>query len=381
MYTRLIEYFTAQLPAMLERLKELVEHESPSTDKRALDEMAVRLKAHFQATGAKTSIVSNPARGDHLTVLDDSHGGSPDARPALVLCHSDTVWPVGTLERRPFRVEENRAFGPGVFDMKTSLVMVEFALRAVRDLRLKLPRPVVLLVSSDEELGSPTSRSLVEAHAREAEYALVLESPLPGGALKTSRKGVGSFVLEIEGRAAHAGIDPERGRSAIIELARQILRLSGLANASLGSTVNVGVVGGGSRPNVIADRARAEIDVRVSDSSEAKRIEDAILDSRPFTSGTRVRAKGGFKRPPMPRSSGIGALFGRAKRIGGKLGLALEEGATGGGSDGNFCAFLGVPTLDGLGAPGDGAHAEQEQVYVDALPGRAALLLALLLEL
>ena len=169
---------------------------------------------------------------------------------------------------------------------------------------MELPRPVVLLVSSDEELGSPTSRPLVEKHAREAEYALVLESPLPGGVLKTSRKGVGSFVLEIEGRAAHAGIDPERGSSAILELARQVLRLSGLANASLGSTVNVGIVEGGSRPNVIADRARAEIDVRVSDGSEAKRIEEAILESRPFTSGTRVRARGRFQASSDAAKSG-----------------------------------------------------------------------------
>lgn len=381
MQTAFTEYFTENLPAMLDRLKELVEHETPSTDKPALDEMARRLKSNFQEAGAEVSIVSNKTRGDQVVAVYAADYESPDTRSALILSHSDTVWPSETLAARPFQVEQNKAFGPGIFDMKTSIVMAEFVLRAIRDLGLILPRPVTLLVTSDEELGSPTSRELVEAHAREAEYALVLESPLPGGVLKTARKGVGYFLLEIEGRAAHAGIDPERGSSAISELAQQILRLNGLADASRGSTVNVGVVGGGSRLNVIPACARAEIDVRVSDVSEAGRIKDAILESKPLTPGTRIRVEGGFKRPPMERSSGIGALFERAKEIGNGLGLALEEGSTGGGSDGNFCASLGLPTLDGLGTLGDGAHADHEHIYVDSIPSRSALLLALLLNL
>jgi glutamate carboxypeptidase len=265
--------------------------------------------------------------------------------------------------------------------MKASLVLVEFALRAIADLRLRPPRPVVVLLTSDEEIGSPTSRATIEAEACRAAYALVLEPPLPGGRLKTSRKGVGRFDVEVEGRAAHAGVEPEKGLNAIVELAHQVLRIQALADPVAGTTVNVGVVEGGTVPNVVPARATARVDVRVTRRDEAMRIEEAMQSLTPVTPGAGVTARGGFNRPPMERTPEIAALFELARVVGRSLGLDLAEGSTGGASDGNFTAAVGLPTLDGLGPLGAGAHAEDEHVEVESLPGRAALLAALLLEL
>jgi glutamate carboxypeptidase len=277
-------------------------------------------------------------------------------------------------------VEQGKAYGPGIFDMQSSLMLCEYVARATRDLSLKLPRPVTILITSDEEVGSPTSRALIESEALQSAYVLVMESPLPGGVIKTSRKGVGNFALEISGRAAHAGVEPERGISAIQELAHQILALHSLTDMAKGTTVNVGVVHGGSVSNVVAAHATAQIDVRSWTQDEADRVSNAILGLKPVMSGVTLRVSCGWNRPPLERSA-TAELFAKTQGIGRTLGLELSEGGTGGGSDGNFTGALGIPTLDGLGVPGHGAHADHEHIEVDQIAGRAALLMALLAEL
>jgi len=376
MHQKFKEYQTLMLAA----LEELVEHESPSTDKSALDSYAQKLAVRFGTLGLENTILSSQSSGDQLQISVQA----PEAeskRPGLLLCHYDTVWPIGTIEKQPFRISGDKAYGPGVYDMKASHVMVEFVLRGISELGLQLPRPLILLFTSDEEIGSLSSRELIEKQAQQAEYVLVLEPPTEAGALKTARKGVGGFNLNISGRASHAGSQPELGISAINELAHQILILQELQDLEQGTTVNVGVVEGGTRSNVIAAQADAEIDVRVWTSEEAERIESAIMGLQPVISGTQLEISGGIDRPPMVRNEAIANLFYKARQIGEKLGLELQEGSTGGGSDGNFTAALGVPTLDGLGAMGDGAHADHEHILISHLPIRTALLAALLVEL
>lgn len=365
---------------MLVALRGWVEHESPSRDKPALDLLAEKLAARLESLGGDVQVLSSDVGGNHVRAHFElnANSGKP---PALVLCHFDTVWPIGTVARRPFRVEEDRAYGPGAFDMKASLVLVAEAIEAIQTLWLAMPRPLVVMFTSDEEIGSPTSRALIEAEAREAAYALVLESPLAGGRLKTARKGVGGFTLTVNGKAAHAGIEPEKGASAIIELAHQILSIQNLADLKAGTTLNVGTVSGGTTLNVVPEQAIAAIDVRVTAASEAARIEAALGSLRPVTPGTALAVSGRFNRPPMERTEAIAALFEKARAIGQTLGMELAEGATGGASDGNFTAAVGTPTLDGLGVEGAGAHAECEQIRVDSLPERAALLASLLLGL
>ena len=380
-YDALREYLRPLQPAMVDVLKELVERESPSDDKDRLDVLARYLQGRFAALGGEAAMLPNAAGGDHVRVVLPAQGTTWSAPPALLLCHMDTVWPAGTIIERPFRVEEGRAYGPGAYDMKAGIVVAEFALRAIHDLDLRLPRPVLLLLNSDEEIGSITSRPLVEELAGRAQYVLVLEPPLRTGALKTARKGVGRFVLEIKGRAAHAGVEPEKGISAVQELAQQILYLHGLADLPQGTTINVGVVHGGTRPNVVAAHAQAEVDVRVWTLAEAGRVAMAIKQARPFTPGIELRVRGDFTRPPMEKTVASSVLFKRAQEMGRNLGLDLTESSTGGGSDANFTSVLGIPTLDGLGAVGDGGHAVHEHVVVDSLPERAALLATLLVNL
>ncbi len=357
----------------------MVEHESPSRDKTALDTLARAVAARFEAIGGAVEVLGNARGGDHVRArFFEAIASGP---PALLLGHFDTVWPVGTLDAMPFRVDSGKAFGPGSFDMKASLVIAEFALGAIRDLGLVPPRPVELLITSDEEIGSPTSRAWIEERAGLAAFALVLEPPLPDGSLKTARKGVGYFEMMIEGRSAHAGVEPEKGISAITELAHQILGLHALNDVEAGVTVNVGVVEGGTTSNVIAGRASARIDVRVVTAEQAAIVDATIRGSKARTPGASVRVVGGFNRPPMVRTPAVTDLFERARAIGRTVGLELGEGSTGGGSDGNFTAAVGLPTIDGLGARGAGAHAPHEQVELDSLPERAALLASLLLHL
>jgi glutamate carboxypeptidase len=372
-------YFRVRQDEMLDVVRQLVTQETPSPDKPRLDAFAEFLAGRLAAAGATVEIVPVDARGNHVLARVPAPA-APDAKPALILCHYDTVWAVGSLATHPFRVEEGKAYGPGIFDMQTSLMLAEYALHAVRDLDLALPRPVTILITSDEEVGSPTSRALIEEEARRSAYVLVMESPLPGGVLKTSRKGGGRYDLAITGRAAHAGVEPEKGISAIQELAHQILYLHSLTDMEQGTTVNVGVVEGGTVVNVVAPHAHAQIDVRAWTQAEADRVEQAILGLQPVTPGTQLAVSGGWNRPPLERRA-TADLFTRAQAIGATLGLALAEGGTGGGSDGNFTGALGIPTLDGLGVPGHGAHADHEHIEVAEIPGRAALLVALLSEL
>ncbi len=365
---------------MVHLLGHLVNVESPSDDRPSLDHMADALERLFGELGPiERHLPADPARGTHLSLRVDGRSALP---PAVALCHYDTVWPVGTLQALPFHVDDQgKARGPGCFDMKGGIVLLAYALRALRARGSGPRRPLRVLFTADEEVGSPTSRALIERTARDAAVVYVLESPLPGGTLKTARKGTGDYALVIEGRAAHAGVEPEKGISAIQELAHQVLVLHALNDIQRGTTVNVGVVQGGTRPNVVAASARAQIDVRVAMPSEAARLDAAIRGLRPCLPGARLTVEGGLNRPPMERSAAMGRLFERARAIAAGLGVPdLQEGATGGGSDGNFTAAMGIPTLDGLGPEGEGAHAAHEHVLVESLPRRAALVAGLLAE-
>jgi glutamate carboxypeptidase len=370
-------YFDDRRDDMLGFLRELVEHETPSRDKHALDILARHLTQRLTASGGTVQGIANSREGDHLLAR---FPGPAVRKPALLLGHYDTVWPRGTIDRLPFRVEADRVYGPGTYDMKAGLTIIAQALEyVIAD--SSLPRPVWVLITSDEEISSLSSRRLIEEAARYCAYVLVIEPPLADGSLKTARKGVGRFRLEVEGKAAHSGVAPQDGRSAIVELAHQILRIQELQSPADGTTLNVGVIQGGTTPNVIPARASAEIDVRVQSRSEAERVARALHGLIPATPDVYLEVTGDFTRPPMERSSTIADLFEKARRIGRDLGLELTEGSTGGGSDGNFTAALGIPTLDGLGARGGGAHADDEHILIDSLPERAALLAALLLEL
>ncbi len=377
-HQQLLTYFHAKQPEMLDIIRQLVTIETPSSDFARLDAFADRLAGRLTAAGASTALIDNPGYGNHLRATFGPQNG---AKPALILCHFDTVWPVGALETHPFRIDENGwAYGPGIFDMQTSLVLAEYACRAVNDLALTLPRPVTILMTSDEETGSRTSRELIEAEARKSAYALVMESPLPDGVLKVARKGGGHFELHVTGVPAHAGVEPEKGVSAIQEMAQQILALHALTDMAKGSTVNVGVVSGGTVPNTVAGAAHAIIDTRAWSQEEADRLVAAISDIEAITPGAQVEVTGGWNRPPLERAVTMD-LFNQAKAIGAKLGLDLQDGETGGGSDGNITGALGVPTLDGLGVPGHGAHADHEHIEVDKIHTSAALLVSLLMEM
>lgn len=380
-HQQLLTYFENQQSAILDLIRQLVIQETPSSDKPRLDAFAGFLAERLQTAGANVEIIPNAERGNHVRATFAPPGVDPSAKPALILCHFDTVWAVGSLATHPFRVEaDGKAYGPGIFDMQSSLALAEYVLHAVRDLNLTLPRPLTILITSDEETGSRTSRALIVEEAQKAAYVLVMESPLAGGVLKTTRKGIGGFDLAITGRAVHAGIEPEKGISAIQELAHQILKLHSLNDFAKGTTVNVGVVQAGTVSNVVAAHATAEIDVRAWTQDEADRLEQAILGLQPVLPGAKIELTGGWNRPPLERSV-TGPLFERAREIGKGLDLDLQEGGTGGGSDGNLTGALGVPTLDGLGVPGAGAHADHEHIETDQIAGRAALLVALLLAL
>ncbi len=372
--TALVAHLESRRGAMVDSILELVAHESPSGDKPALDALADRLTRRYEGCGARVERMVNVAGGDHLRVV---WGEGPEP-PILVLCHFDTVWPVGTLALMPIGVEGDRAHGPGIYDMKTSLVMIQAAIGALAAMGTRPCRQVVLLATSDEEIGSPTSRLLIEEEAKRSACTLVLEPPLADGRLKTSRKGIGQYTLRTRGRPAHAGVEPEKGASAILEIAHQILGVMALAKPELGTTLNVGKVSGGTAANVIAAEATATIDLRASTLDEAARVDAALRALKPVGRGTHVEISGGLNRPPMERTKGNLVLYEQARVFGRQLGLTLGEGGTGGGSDGNFTSAVGCPTLDGLGCEGLGAHAPEEQIQIESLVPRTALLTLLL---
>jgi len=295
--------------------------------------------------------------------------------------HTDTVHPRGTLKERPFRVEGNKAFGPGIFDMKANCVLILEVLKAFAELNLKPKNEVVILLSCDEEIGSPTGRELVEREARNAKVCFVIEPSASNGRVKTGRKGTGMFTMRAKGISAHAGLDYEKGASAILELSRQTERLHSLTNLDLGTTVNVGVFHGGTTSNVFAEHAEIDIDVRFKTMDEAARIEREILSSKPFDERVKLEIEGAINRPPMERSENVVALFEKAKAVGASFDYEIDEAQVGGASDGNFVAALGVPVLDGLGIKGDGAHAVHEHISQSDIPYRGALIAGLLLEI
>jgi glutamate carboxypeptidase len=362
---------------MLETLRNLVELESPSHDKAAVDRLGEFVAAEFKRVGGQTIVHPDARAGNQLQVeFPATVGGGP---PVLLLGHLDTVWEAGTLRAMPFAVRDGRAWGPGVFDMKSGITQMIYALAALRAVRGNLKRRVTVLLNSDEEVSSETSRRLIEGLARRSAAVLVCE-PAHGleGAVKTSRKGVGAYELRVTGKQAHAGLDYQNGASAIAELAKQIARLEGFTDLKRGVTVSVGVIRGGTRTNVIAGEAAAEVDVRVQRPGDARTLERKFRALKPFDRRCRLEVSGRLERPPMPRSAAVARLYRLAKGVGRSLGLDLKEAAVGGGSDGNFTAALGIPTLDGLGGVGEGAHAKHESVLVAELPRRAALLAGLI---
>lgn len=377
----ILAYMRQREPQMVELLGRLVETESPSLDREATGRLVDLLEAELRQLGCTTERRPQERYADHLLARYWPGGGSAAAsRPdgqLLVLCHIDTVWPVGETAWRPFRVEEGRAYGPGSMDMKGGVVQALYALRALGELGIAPSRPVVLLFNTDEEVGSPTSRPLIEEQARLSRAVFVLE-PAEGVSIKTFRKGVGQFRVRVEGRAAHAGADHQRGVNAIEELAHQIIRIQGLTDYATGTTLNVGVVTGGSRSNVVPASAEASVDCRVCSMTEAHRILETMRALRPVNPAAKLVVEGGVNRPPMERSPAIAAIFERARALGAELGLDITEAGTGGASDGNFTAALGLPTLDGLGAVGEGGHAVDEYLITRYMPERAALLVRLL---
>ena len=370
----LLDYAQGHAGDILETLRRIVELESFSADKASIDILSSYIKDRLEALDARVQVVPQKEAGDHLLA---DWGEGPEQ--VLILCHMDTVWPQGTLEEKPFRVEDGLAYVPGILDMKAGIAISLHALDAIRSLGLSTQSRVRLLFNSDEEVGSTTSRSLIEEEAKKSSYVLVLE-PAAGssGALKIGRKGVGMFQLKVTGRAAHAGNEPEKGISAVEELAHQVLRLHSLTDLEIGTTVNVGVMTGGTVRNQIAPFAEALVDLRVASNAEADRVTQEILGLKPFLPGATVEVTGGLNRPPMEKTPGTARLLETARRLAEPLGIELLEAHVGGGSDGQFAAAVGVPVLDGMGGVGEGPHSDHEHVIVATLPERVALVASLL---
>jgi glutamate carboxypeptidase len=371
---------TDEITALLERL---VAAESPSLTPEAHREALEILAGELDELGFEVERVPGIEVGSHLLARPrprEWKAAGDDEQTQLLLGHIDTVWPLGTLERMPLRTEEGRLHGPGAFDMKGGLAQMLFALRALRERDLAPRLAPTVFINSDEEIGSVESRPHIERLAGEAARALVLEPSFgPAGHLKTARKGVGQFTIRVKGVASHAGLDPAAGASAVLELSHQVQRLFELSDLERGTTVNVGRIDGGVRPNVVAPAAKAVADVRVASPEEAARVEEAIRALEPVGEATSLEVDGGFERPPLVPTPRNLALWERAEAIARELGLPLRDAAVGGASDGNLTSAY-TATLDGLGAVGDGAHAEREHVLIDRLPERAALLAMLLRE-
>ena len=358
-------------------IRQFVECESPSDNPAAVNRF-VELVSDTVAPMARVKTHAGGKFGKHL-VCDVHLPGRQKSGQILALGHVDTVWPLGTLRTMPFKAAGGRLWGPGVLDMKAGIAFFVFAARALRELEIAVPSKVLLQLNSDEEVGSESSRPLTEKNAAASKAVLVLE---PGtglaGKLKTARKGVGDFTIVVRGKASHAGVDFQAGASAVLELARQIDHIAGFTNLTRGITVNTGVIAGGTRSNVVAAEARAEVDIRILKLRDAAALEKKFRALRPFDERCSLEVSGGLNRPPMERSAGIVKLFRRARRLARELGVEVEESLTGGGSDGNFTAALGIPTLDGLGGVGEGAHAANESILADRMADRTALIAHLL---
>jgi glutamate carboxypeptidase len=366
-----------RLPQMLATLRKFVTAESPSLEKGEADRCCGIIAKEWNRHGARVERIAQKHRGDLLSITHAQSESRPSGQ-LLILGHYDTVYASGTLARMPFRVVGGKAYGPGTFDMKAGIVQALFALQALQQTRTPLRKRLVFLWTSDEEIGSESSRKFFESEARRSDAVFVLEPSFgPRGLLKTARKGVGEAELIVHGRASHAGLAPQEGVNAIHELARQLARIEKWSDLRRGVTINAGIIEGGTRTNVIPERARAVLDLRALRVSDMRKLERRLHALRPFQRGARVEISGGFDRPPLERKMSA-ALFARANLIAKQMDLSLGECTVGGGSDGNFTAALGIPTLDGLGAVGDGAHSSREHVLINTMAARAALLAALL---
>jgi glutamate carboxypeptidase len=371
-----LDFYEQRREQIVGTIRELVEIESPSDNKEACDRIGRLLAKKFAKLGGIITVHRSSEFGDHLQA---EFTGDRPGKPVLLLGHMDTVYPMGTLATMPCRIADGKLYGPGSFDMKSGVALMLHAIEGLISMRGRLPRSIQVLLVSDEEVGSSSSRSITENLAKECASVLVLE-PAAGmrGAVKTARKGVGEYELRVTGVSAHAGLDPGKGHSAIVELARQIDRISKLTDLKSGLTLNVGVVRGGTRTNVIAAEAVAEIDVRIARASDAKTIDRKLRRLKPVDRHCGLELSGGINRLPMERTAGVAALYENAREVALRLGWELDETAVGGGSDGNFTAGMGIPTLDGLGGVGEGAHASHESIVISELPRRAALLTGLI---
>lgn len=368
-----LHYFEQRRDQILETVRQLVEIESPSDDKPSVDRIAAFLVEKFEALGGKTQLRRSSEFGDSLQV---DFAAAPDSsrKPVLLLGHYDTVYPVGTLAAMPCKIEKGRLRGPGVLDMKSGIALMLHAIEALQAWHEKVPRPVTVFLVSDEEVGSHSSRAITEALAKQSAGVLVLEPAADQAAVKTARKGVGEYTLRVQGIASHAGLDPGKGHSAIVELARQIAVLAKFNNLRQGISVNPGVLSGGTRTNVVAAEASVGIDVRIKRAKQAAVIDRRLRSLKPFDKRCKIEMTGKINRLPMERTAGVAALYAKARGIAAQIGWKLGEAAVGGGSDGNFTAGLGIPTLDGMGGVGDGAHAIHEFIEIAELPRRAMLL-------
>jgi glutamate carboxypeptidase len=366
-----LRYLEAGQEACVRTIRELVEIESPSDNKAAADRIGEALARKFTGLGGRARVHPATDFGDNLQV---DFAGRSDMKPVLLLGHFDTVYPLGTLATMPCHVAYGRMSGPGVLDMKSGIALMLSALEALQAWHGELPRPVTVFLVSDEEVGSYSSRRITESLATESAAVLVLEPAGPRGAVKTARKGVGEYTLQVQGVASHAGLDPGKGHSAIVELARHIPELWKLNDLQEGVSVNPGVIRGGTRTNVIAAEATVEIDVRIKRAKQAAALDRRIRALKPFDRHCKLSIEGGINRMPMERNAGVAALYKKAKTIASQMDWQLEEAAVGGGSDGNFTAGIGVPTLDGMGGVGTGAHALHEHIVISELPRRALLL-------
>jgi len=372
LWTDRLRYFESRSAALVQTIRELVDIESPSDNKLAGDRMGTILASKFETLGGRATVHRAEDYADNIQI---DFPGREEAKPVLLLGHFDTVYPLGTLAKMPSHDTNGRLHGPGVLDMKSGIALMFYAIEALQAWHGSLPRPVTVFLVSDEEVGSSSSRKITEALARKSAAVLVLE-PAAGlrGAVKTARKGVGDYVLTVEGVAAHAGLDPGKGHSAIVELARQITSIARLNDLKQGISVNPGVIRGGTRTNVIAAEAVVEIDVRIKSASQARTLDRKIRGLKPFDKHCKLSVEGGINRLAMERTAGVAALYKKAQGISKQLDWKLEEAAVGGGSDGNFTAGMGIPTLDGLGGVGEGAHAVHEHIVISELPRRALLL-------
>ena len=367
-----LRYFEDRQQSLVETIREFVEIESPSDNKLAGDRMGALLAGRFEALGGRARVHRAEEFADNLQI---NFPGREKIKPVLLLGHFDTVYPMGTLANMPCRVADGRLHGPGVLDMKSGIALMLSAIEALKTWHSGLPRPVTVLLVSDEEVGSGSSRKITEALARESAAVFVLE-PAAGknGAVKTARKGVGDYTLTVKGVAAHAGLDPGKGHSAILELARQITAVAKLNDLKRGISINPGVIRGGTRTNVIAAEATVEIDVRIKLAQQAATLDRKFRALKPFDKHCTLSVDGGVNRLPMERNAGVAALYKKAQAVAKQIKWKLEEAAVGGGSDGNFTAGIGIPTLDGMGGVGQGAHAVHEHIVISELPRRALLL-------